>query len=209
MRHFKTILSVLVPVAMVACTDTPIAPDLPDGMAPLASISTADRITEADVLSFLHSFGTGDAALLFEAAGTALQVAAPADGQRGRIFPFFTRTPPQRMCTLDWSIAAIGVFLSRSSPNSSYREFVETNTTFELTLDGGLLETIRTPVVQVFATTAFRGFSVAEGALIAPGVLAVGPAHTLNTVIKLDGVTEFDFTVTFFVDGSGSATCTG
>ena len=27
MRHFKTILSVLVPVAMVACTDTPIAPD--------------------------------------------------------------------------------------------------------------------------------------------------------------------------------------
>ena len=187
------------------------------GLVPVIALALAATVAVSAAQANSPQITRGDAEALFQGGfngGGAIRlhggdVLEGAPVQPGAIIrPFGGGTP--HFCTLDWHVIAAGFIDAFPVTEHAHAQAVAEFSTIVTTLlvDGTPLALDSTAVKAIDPTSTeltfgpgLLGFSVQDGALIAPGVLAVG-AHTLQLT------TPFPLPPrTFFIDAAGSGTC--
>ena len=165
---------------------------------------------EGDAQAISKAFLGGGLAVRYIASNVAEDVAAPQD----LIGPCVIRAASQfdnlHFCANDWHVIDASMYAFGPTRTFHYRDAksVLDATPVSFTLDGQPLATTRTAVTAANVPANFPpgniAFGVSDTRVMSPSDLAVG-AHTLTVVTG--GSDPFTATITFFIDPSGSGSC--
>jgi hypothetical protein len=164
----------------------------------------SDNVARGDVEATLHSWNTGVRAVFFTSGSLA---AAQLDGfQRGRIIP---AADGRHYCVEDWHVVLLS-WVTGGDETFNYQDALAdlSGITTAFILDGRTLSSTETPIVRrvvpLFGDIVNYGYAV--GSILSPVDLGIGP-HALTTVFTFASGSTETFTITFFVDPSGSGAC--
>jgi hypothetical protein len=169
--------------------------------AGIASASP-DRISRGQAQAVLNAAGNGGGAIHNHGGGNG----APADADsQVAIRAYYDNG--LHYCVEDWHVITLGQIIHTTSMQEARMFFDPTVMTF--VLDGSPLETTRTPI-KAFLNQNFvekKGYSFAQGRLMAPGELTVG-SHVQVVTVNDPSLPEVEvLTNQFFIDAAGTGTC--
>ena len=186
-------------------------------LSPLSVLAETDRITRGEVQAVLEAFQTGGVVVLLRASDTAGLYAAPADleGSNGAIRPF-PQWDGQHLCVDDWHVVLIGFFEGgdKSFTIQDAEDLLSKwGVTFTLVFRGEsfVLDTVRTSTRAFLNPDPFgfeKAYGYQQGHIVPAGAFPIGD-YTLEAVVEFDGAVQFETSISFFVDPSDSAACTG
>lgn len=168
------------------------------------------RITQGDVESVLNAFTTGGRTILSHRSDHAGFAAAPADfhGSNGAIRPF-SAWDGLHVCVNDWHVLLISEFDGgkKSYTLQDAKNYLsQVDALFRL--DGQPISTTRTSIKRFLnpAPPWEEAYGFQQGAIMAPGALAVG-THSLQVHVVDPVYGDAQLNITFFVDGGNSPAC--
>lgn len=171
-----------------------------------------DRITRGEAMAHFNAFTTGGRAILAGNGTPAVVNAGPASLFDAGIRPFPSSPwDGASICVDDWHVVLLAVF-DGGDKKFKRSDAVDSLSGVEIDwiLDGdSLADTMRTPIKRFNDPGEFafeRAFGFQDGALLAPGDLAVG-GHTLVADIIDPVFGDATIGITFDVDPSGAGAC--
>jgi len=165
---------------------------------------------EGDAQAISRAFLGGGLAVRFIASNVAEDQASPQDLVGPCVIRAATPFDGLHFCADDWHVIDASMYAFGPTRTFHHRDAksILDATPVSFTLDGQPLTTTRTAITAANVPAGLPSGSIAFGVsdtrIMSPSDLAVG-AHTLTLVTG--GSDPFTATITFFIDPSGSGSC--
>jgi hypothetical protein len=172
------------------------------------AMANPPRVTRGDAEAVLNAFTTGGRTIFLH---RGIVEGGPADGFSASLAAI-RPVPPfdgRHYCADDWHVILLALFDGGDS-SFTYEDAVASlsPTSIDFRLDGSTLNSDRLSIRRFLYPEAFglqEAYGYTQGTVLSPGDLSPGQ-HTL--IARISDPSGFDlFTITFYVDPSGTGAC--